>query len=346
MKKLKLFSLFLALICLCACTGAEAPDAGYLLQDGQKTTPAYILALDGKEVSFAEYRHFYLNTKTDFDAGEESFWTEHPEQKEALKETVLSYLKESYAALFLADEYGIVLNDADLANISKTIRTAKEELGDAGFRDQLAAFYLDMATYEKMQNNNALYDKLYDSLTAPGGALSVDANQYMDYLSENYVCYAQIYVDFEQGEGTISYERTQTVADEAYTRLQSGDDFYAVAFALSDDADMTAHKNGYLRKKEGFDEALLAALSALEENAYSAPVLTATGFYILKRLPISDAIAEEYESEVLDGYEDATGAHINGLYENRFADLCSARAEKITVTYSPAYEHIFPDTVF
>ena len=166
------------------------------------------------------------------------------------------------------------------------------------------------------------------------------------FLEENYYCYAQIYLDFKSGEGTNVHTATEAAIGSVYERLNEGEDFWKVVFSASDDMTMLDYKNGYLRLKDECSEALSAALDALEENAYSEPVLDNDGYYILLKLPIGDAVIEENRAYILSGYDEANGTHVNGLYENRFADLVEARAEEIKVEYAEFYDAISTKTLF
>lgn len=350
MKQAKLFLsrlLCLALIfCLFSCSSGAKAETGYLLLDGEKSTPDWVVEIGDEKISFAEYRHFYLNAKADIDADLDTFFQENPNAEADLKQTVLSYLREVYAVEVLAAEYGISLTDAEKQEIDKKIAQKKQEYGEELFLQFLNDSFLTEELYKKNLTNTALFDKTYASLTRKGGKLHATDDDLKTYLAENFYCYAQIYVDFRSGEGTITHPKTDTLISEIVNRLNDGDDFYNVAFSHSDDQTMMDYKNGYLNAKNILGEEKAEILSKLSEGEISEPYLSNDGYYIFKRLPISDAVIEENRDYLLNGYADANGNHINGMYENRFYELVLEAAGKLALTFHDCYELISSETLF
>ena len=345
-RSLSLILIPLALAILFSACAQNKIESGYLVIDGKETTPEWIVKLDGESVGFAEYRHFYLNAKTDLDAGDSAYFSRHPELEATLKETTLDYLKQCYAVTFLAREHGISLTSEEKDAVKAEIASLKNDYGDQLYAELLEGYYLTEDLYYKSKEDNALYEKVYQTLVASGGELNVDEDALAAYITENYYCYAQIYLDFKSGEGTNTHPATQAAIESAYERLKAGEDFWKVAFSASDDMTMFDYKNGYLRLKSECSEALSEALDTLADHEYSEPVLDNDGYYILLKLPIGKEVTEENRLYLLSGYDEANGTHVNGLYEDRFAELVRARADAILIEYADCYEAIGTATLF
>ena len=337
-----LLSLFLLFPLVSCANSSVKVESGYLLQNGEKTQPEWVVKLGDHTVSFAEYRHFYLNAKVDVNVDFEKV----PSAEAGLKKTVLSYLREAYAVELLAKEYAISLNEDEKAQIRKEAQDAKSEYGSELYTEMLNNYFLTEELYEKNLFNNALYDKTFKYLTEETGTIHLTDAELEEYLNKNFFCYAQTYVDFRSGEGTNTHTATDAFVKEITDRLSAGDDFYAVAFAHSDDQTMIDYKNGYLAQKNSFDEEKLEVLDALSENEISEPLLQSDGYYIFKRMPIGEAVIAENRDYLLNGYENANGEHVNGIYENRFYDMVVEKANAVSPEFADCYEAISTKTLF
>jgi len=84
----------------------------------------------------------------------------------------------------------------------------------------------------------------------------------------------------------------QAKAQEAWQRLEKGEDFGKLAKELSQDQS-SAPKGGYIgfvsREESPFGEKATAALAALKPGAYSQPLASPWGWHIFKRETLTDA---------------------------------------------------------
>ncbi len=337
--------LTLSLLFVSACNkNTPGLDEGYLMDGNLKTTPDWVLKLNDTEISFAEYRHFYLNAKLDM--GDDSYFAENPSAEETLKTTVLSYLAEAHALNAIAAEHGIQLDQEERNALKDEIAATKKEMGDELYAQMLNDYFFNDEVYLLRAENNALYEKTYEALVGDGKKISVSQEELRAYLAENQFCYAQIYVDFLSGEGTDVHTNTDAKAATIMERLKAGEDFYKVAFDDSDDQTMIDYKYGYLTPKSALTETQAKTLSSLAEGEISEPLLENDGYYIYLRMPISDEVIEENRKYLLHGYEDANGNHINGMYENRFYALIAEYAKGFEITYADCYSAISTQTLF
>ena len=313
-----------------------------------KTNPDWVLKLNDTEISFAEYRHFYLNVKLDM--GDDAYFAENPSAEEDLKTTVLSYIAEAHALNAIAEEHGIKLTKEEQNAVKDEIAATKKEYGDELYAQMLNDYFFTDEIYLMRAENNALYEKTYEALVGEGKKIYISDEELITYLSENQICYAQIYVDFLSGEGTNVHTNTNAKVSSIVERLKNGEDFYKVAFDESDDQTMIDYKNGYLTPKSKFEQtqksASLKALTALKEGEISEPILESDGYYIYLRMPISDAVLSENRQYLLNGYEDANGNHVNGMYEDRFYSLIAEYAKGFNISYADCYSAISTETVF
>ncbi len=334
------------LLPLSACNqNLEGLDEGYLLQNGMETRPETVLTIDGSNISFAEYRHFFFNAKLELEALTPDYFEQNETAEENLKDLTLSYLKEAHALESIAAEHDIALEADELEEVQKTLSQKRSELGDELYVEFLSDAYLTEEVYLTFLKNNALYEKVYQTFIKESGILHITEEELAEYVKENYFCYAQIYVDFRKGEGTNTHEQTDKDVSAILSRLEKGDDFYAVAFSHSDDQTMMDYKNGYLKKKDIFSENTAKALAELEENEISDPVLESDGYYIYLKLPVGEKVLEENRDFLLYGYTDVNENHTNGLYEDRFYEMIANRAEKSKVTYADCYDLISSETL-
>ena len=315
-----------------------------MLDGSLQTKPEWVLKLNDTKIPFSEYRHFYLNAKLDM--GDATYFAENPTAEETLKTTTLSYLAEAHALTALAAEHGIELTKEEKKSVENEIANTKKEYGDELYIQMLNDYFFNEELYRMGLENNQLYEKTFEALVGEGKKISISDEELQTYLAENQFCYAQIYVDFLSGEGTNVHTKTDAKVNEIIARLNAGEDFYKVAFDKSDDQTMIDYKNGYLAPKSDFSEAQAAAISALNDGEFSDPVLESDGYYIYLRMPISDAVIAENRDYLLWGFEDATGNHVNGMYEDRFYNLIAEYAKGFEVTYADCYSLISTKTMF
>ncbi len=339
----------LCIVSLFSCSKNKEPEGletGYLLIEGKQEVPDWVLSVNGTKISFAEYRHFYLNAKTDLLTEDAEFFSVEPHAEGTLRENTLNYLLECHAVLALAEEYDISLTREELKEIEAEVTAIRQQYGEEMYARMLSDLYLTEALYQSSMEQNALYEKVYQTMVDEGGALHVTEEELISHITENYVCFQQIYVDFRDGEGTNKHEKTDAYLAKVTERLDAGEAFEKVAFDLSNDATVKDYPNGYLLPKVGLTEQMVKTLELLNDGEVSEPLLEGTGYYILRKMPLSDEVLDENRDHILKGYTDHNGVHTAGLYEDRFGKIISEKAKTLSVEYADCYQYISTDTLY
>ncbi|MGY0216027.1 SurA N-terminal domain-containing protein [Endozoicomonadaceae bacterium StTr2] len=111
-------------------------------------------------------------------------------------------------------------------------------------------------------------------------------------------------------------------ADEAYAKLQAGDDFAAVAMEFSDDTASSTEGGNIGAVEEGFFGAAFdEALSALKPGEFSQPVKTEFGYQIIR--------LNGYESQNIPAYDDVRDELVQEIQDSELAGLFVEKSQKL-----------------
>ena len=101
-RTLSIFCALLLLVSLVGCgSGSAAEKLGGLHTDSGDVYPEEFLTFDNEEVSFDEFRYYYLNYRDMYLEEDPDYFSREGAEK-ALKEEVLQCLLDSWAVRFLA----------------------------------------------------------------------------------------------------------------------------------------------------------------------------------------------------------------------------------------------------
>ena len=314
----------LTLFSSCKKTTIDTDDfdtGGYILVDSYKKHPDWVLKIGGADVTFAEYRHYYLNTKNELDGGTADFWKDHPEYESVLKNKVEAILIEMYSVRKLCRDAGI---SSDIDEIYASISQYKKDMTSSEFDRGLEKFYLTEALYAYKLEGYQLYDFLYEYYFGENGKRAMNDKEIVDYAKEYYTHTEHILVYPNTSMSEDDYEKHLNTILE---RVNNGEDFGALIAEYSNDAD-TPDYGCYFIDKE-MNESYVAAAKELEIGETSDLVKTPDGYYIIKRLPVN-----ENDTQVLRDI----------IYNRKYADMIESTIESISVEYCPEYDYIAPDT--
>ncbi len=322
---LLVFVLCLTFLSSCADKTIDVDDFGndgYVLSDAQKLRPEWVLKIGDGEVTFAEYRYHYLNTKYEMDGGVEDFWEDHPEYINVLKNKVEDSLIEIYSIRELCKEAQI---DSDMNAVYDAIDEYKKDMSSSEFKEGLTQHYLTEALYAYTLEGYQLYDALYNHFFAQDGKKAMSDKEVIDYAKEYYT----------HAKHILIYPNT-SMTEEAYTehlntvleRVQSGEDFDTLIAEFSNDAAMPEYGYYFLdfEKHENF----VNACKELDEGEVSDLVKTSDGWHIIKKLPV-----DEEDADVLRDI----------IYNRKYSDMIENKIETISVEYCAEYDLIAPDSL-
>ena len=172
LKIICLLTAFAAVLTLVSCTNDYASestaDTDAVTEDKSYPAPDYtshadVMSIDGKNVTYEEYRYYFLNIKEKYDRSDSTFWNSNIYDKEIRKEAE-KYLVRQYAIETLAEQYEVSLSDEDLKTLDATIETNKSDFKTIDEYNE----YLDSASVKPM------YSTSTSSFSAP--SFSICAN--------------------------------------------------------------------------------------------------------------------------------------------------------------------------
>lgn len=331
--------------------GQSTPAEIYMLINGEKVLPEYALEIDGKKVSYEEFRYQYLLLKNEVLSGlslEEAaaYWTEENEKK--LLDNVIETLRTEYAYLDFAEKNNIALTEAEKAQILTSLESAKKAYGEETLLKQLQSMYIaDYNFYiELIQRENLLQGRIPDYFYGENGTRVWDDAKILEEYHKNYLRAKHILISFVSGETAENCPETLKKANEIYAQLQNGADFDQLIQTYSDDSGKTAYPDGYTFPDGVMVQEFYDAAKALELNSYSEPVMSKHGYHIILRLPLSEENWDKLKEELLFG---SNTSYFYGFYRKDFEAYTKEINEAYhpVITINPEIEgHINHDSIF
>lgn len=376
----KLLVILLAALMLCSCTVSQRTDPAsteepettrastedlentvdrYIVANGKKLYPEYVLEVNGRKISFAEFRYNYLNevyamTKSLSADALKTFWTDEKEElclQNAIKSIVIDQAMPEYAL-----NNNFALNAIQEKQIDDDLQTYIDQYGKGKFDQMLDTYYcLDIATFRDFNCRSYVLELIFNDMYKDDDPYLAwdDAKfesycqeklkmSFTDYADKNYLRAKHILILFESGENTESHEKTLEKINAVYEKLQNGEDFDALVKEYNEDPGVATNPDGYVFKEGVMVDEFYKGTLALDFNSYSEPVMTTYGFHIILRLPLRDVDREIVKEEVL------FGTNSNGAYFEEFGKFVEAQKASYdpTVVFNPELEGLIKhDTV-
>lgn len=295
---------------------------GYILIDEKEVVPEYVMKIGDYNISFAEYRYYYLNEKADLDGGDESVWENYPEYIDILKEYTESSLIEVYSIRTLAAENGV---NPDYEEVSKAIEEYKKGMTAQEYSEGLKTFHLTDKLYEYVLQGYELYSSLFDYYFGEDGTKAMMDNEIVDYLKDNYRHAKHILITPNTSMTDEEYEALLNLVSE---KAKTTEDFDALVREYSEDKVMPSY--GYYFTDEEMPKEFVEAYDMLAEGEVSGLVKSSHGYHVIKRLPVDTSDVNELKDVV---------------YNQIYKEIIEKKIASIKVEYAPEYEHISPFTV-
>ena len=279
-----------------------------------------VLIIDGNPVDYEEYRYFYLNTKNDMDAGDESFWSENPEKEAELKDKALTTLSIFYALYNLANEYEVAVSEEDRANIDASVQSTLDSDQKEDFLSFLESIHTNVDYYKKICEFSYLEYDLFEKLSAEG-VIAATTEEVTDLLmGDDYVRVMHIlYADEAKAKEILPTAKEAT--DE---------EFYALA-QDAEDPGMIGNTDGYYFTYGVMIPEFEEASFALKDGETSDLVYGSYGYHIIRRLPKS-----------VD-YIEANAASFSGdIVQRKYIDFVENKADELkeNAKFEAVYERI------
>lgn len=299
-------------------------------QNEQKYLETYgktAVSVGGYDVPYEIYRCLYLNYR---DGIIGDFTDENGKvNTEALHATVCSYvlddIKNIYAVVSLAADYGMSPSDGDIqAVVESYISAMKTYYKDNGlnYEAKLEEMYLTESAFKFLESVGALQDKLFTVLVSDGGVIEDNDEAVLSILrSEDFVRAKHIFIENDDGEDV---ENNRAIANTVIEEYNSGVPFDTLIGRYSED---------YTMPIDGYHFTRQAAIT-LDEGEISNVIESEDGFHILLRLPKDDEYLNNNFNDLKSQYQTIT---FNELLEERASRLKAVESEFIL---SLSYEEI------
>jgi len=321
-----LLSFVFALTVLASCSKQIENTAfdtdGYVEVNGKKSVPEYVIKINGNNISFAEYRYYYLNTKSEIEGGNTKIWKEHPENAVRLKNDVEDTLVEMYSIRMLAEENGV---EPDYELVDKEISEAKKQLSSDEFEKGLKDYYLTEELYEYILQGQSCYMTLFDHYFGEDGTLTMSEDELEQYLNQNFTHVKHILI---YPNTTMSDSEYEAYIQSVLEKVQSSDDFDALIKEFSNDTAMPSY--GYYFAEGEMPAEFENACDSLGIGEISGLVKTANGYHIIKKLAVNTSDSEELKDVA---------------YNHMFDSLISKKINSVKVEYASVYDDISPFSV-
>jgi len=258
-----------------------------------------VLTVDGHDVTYDEYRYFYLNTKLDMSGGDPDFWTRDNEMK--LNQAVIDVLKKNYAVYKLAEKYNIKVDSVMKKEINEKVKTTIEHYGgEDEYYEVLSAYFMTGNVYRNVLELFALDAKLRGHLMAEySGDILADDKTVEEDFYKNFAHVVHIMLMHNNGK---TFDQNKADAEELRRRAVSGEDFNALIAEYNQDPGYD-DRYGYYMTYGEYDQIFEEASFALATGEISGVVRTSQGYHVIKRLALDPAYLDTHYESVRKTYK-------------------------------------------
>ena len=282
-----------------------------------------LMTLDGYDITYSEYRYYYLNYVKNFASYYGTDWQSSDEYSALFDEYFDQAIKMNGLVANLAAEQGIALTEEEFnTNVSEVYDSLLEQFGENAV--SILDETYNITPYYLMKNETVynLYMKMYDKWYAAGGERYEDIRQQtLDYYNENnYVRAKHILIKFPENEDGSEPTEEQKLeayakAEEVLEKAKAGEDFDSLIEEYNEDPGMSTNTTGYYFTTGEMVEEFESAAFALSENGISDIVETSYGYHIIERLPIDDEDIATSEQFYTFAYQDFD-SYFQGLIQS------------------------------
>ena len=316
-KAIAVILLICTLLGFTACGGAELPP------EDDRT----VATVNGKHnVTYDLYKYFYLNYASAYNA-KDFEGDKRLETESEIRTLCESALKNVFAVVDLAMEYGITVNDA---SVQETVELKVDEAidefgGKAEYASALEQFYMTDSVFRFMMAVDGCEDELYSILTTGLGIIDNSDETVMNAIKgDEFIRIVQVLVAHDNG---FSDTKNRETAEKVLQLAKDGEDFDKLIANYSNDYSMT--RDGYYFTYGYMLDEIEEAAFELKVNEISQIIETENGYHIIKRLEKDDDfLATNYAS-------------LKAQYEScKFYALIDERAEELTVALNELTDEI------
>lgn len=293
-----------------------------------------VMSIDGKSVTYEEYRYYFLNIKEKYDRSDSTFWNDNSFDEEIRKEAE-DYLYRQYAIETLAKEYNVTLSEDDLKTLDATIETNKSDFNTIDeYNEYLDYLHLTERSNYRLAKLYVLENKLFAHLTGDesDNVIYADKELVNKFIETHLNCADWIVIFNDYGDDK---NENKTLIERIYKQLTEGKSFTDLKIAHSEDTNTNASENGQYFTEGTHDSYIDNALKTLEDGQYSEIIELPYGYAIVKKLAKDTKYIESnFNSYFVPLYE-----------KSMFEIMLDKVIEKQTVTCFDGYENLTVKTV-
>ena len=287
-----------------------------------------ILTIGDYEIPFEQYYYFFMNYKTGYDGGDDSYWDKNDPDAafSEIDESVRESLIRCYAVFSLCDDYDIDYRSGDVGkSVSEAVKDYIENEfgGEEKYLSSIKEAYMNHSVFKFVLTEFECESRLYDALI-DAKVIKTDGQSVISAITDGEFCCAkQILIKNDIGDDPAA---NRELAEQILTQAQLGVDFDSLIVKYGEDPEMIVNPNGrYFTHGELIEEFEEAAF-ALQIGEISDVVESPVGYHIIMRCEID----EEYVSVNL---ADLGEAYLTA----KFWEAVEKRAESMTVKTTAAW---------
>ena len=305
-----------------ACTNSkELDESGIPNIEPSEDDLRVVLTIDGFDITYDVYRYFFMQYKNEYDAGNNSVWSD-PEIGEELqkshKETVLSTLKRLVAVQKLAQKASLSVDSKSIQDtVDQAILSLYEESGKSlsKYKKALEEQYLTHHAYRFITALEILESKTYTLSEQYNIIDFTDEGALAAIRGDEFVCVKHVFIRLDEGD---SKEENLRLAEEVLAKAQAGEDFGKLISDYDEDRDIRNFNGGYYITRYQYVEEYEKVAFALEEGEISGIVETDSGYTIIKRCPKDDEYINEHFADFKSYY---ARSQFHGAIEQTLSEL-------------------------
>lgn len=303
----------------------------------QKLYDTVVMTIDGEDITYENYRYYYLNCAATISGGSSEFWEkeENKDQLDEVKRQVLDELSYEIAVRHLAAEAGVTVTDEDRKNLQSNIDYLdymyQYQYGIT-FSQAISSYFMTKNSYSWLFEYETLVDGLFEKYSQKEAG-KLDFSEDKIAAEEANYCHVKHILYMADGTSSQTDEELLAKATKTANDLRSIENAEELEdrfdeLIASDSADYDSEgENFYYFTTGEMDEAFEEASFALEEGAVSEPIKSAYGYHVILRLPID---REYFTQNIWAG--------------KQFQALIREKADALTVTPTDFYNELTPLT--
>ena len=290
----------------------------------EETTP--VLTIDEYEIPYEQMRYFVRNYMDSEAAGDSAYWTEEKaaQRQAEIYQTTYDALKNPYAILSLAKQYGINRDDRSLVELTdstmENIVSQYEKTSD--YVSELKANHMTHQVYRFFTHVDIIEEELYYAMLEAGD-LETDPQKLHDLIyGDEFIRVKQILIANDAGEDPAA---NRAEAEALRSRALAGEDFDALVKEAGEDLFMFMNTDGYYICRGVWYREFEETAFSLAIGEISDVIETSAGYSVLMRCEKEEAYLEKNFDDLAGDWRDA-----------QFSLTIEEKAASMKVTERPA----------